>query len=104
MNRIAVMDVDVEDTCLAEDISEEVADLLNADYNSREAVDEAVHDYLKPDLVGVFGANRKKFDGETLFEVVEFVLTDGSSIVLAEDCDGELMLLTSTGSPSKYRH
>ena len=104
MNRIVVMVAEVEDTFLAEDIAEEVAVLLSGDFNSREDLDEAVHDYLKPDLVGVFGTNQKKMHGETLFEVVEFVLTDGSSIVLAEDCDGELMLLTSMGSPSKYRH
>ena len=65
---------------------------------------QAIHDYLAEDLVGFHGSNRRTMNGELFFDVVEFTLKDGSSVVVAEDSEGDIHVLTTSGSPSNYRH
>ena len=89
---------------LAHQIGDELVDLADADYESREELDEAIHDYLAEDLVGFHGSNRRTMNGELFFDVVEFTLKDGSSVVVAEDSEGDIHVLTTSGSPSNYRH
>ena len=89
---------------LAAQIGDELADLVDVDYETREELNEAVHDHLADDLVGFHGSNRRTMNGEMFFDVVEFTLKDGSSVVVAEDCEGDIRIMTTSGSPSPYRH
>lgn len=90
---------------LATEYEEEIAEMLTkAEYETRADLDEAVHDHLEEDLLGFFGASKRFLNGILFFDVVEFTLTDGSSIVIAEDHEGDVSLFTSDGSPSSMRH
>ena len=100
MSAVLTTDVDT----LAFQIGDELVDLADADYESREELDEAIHDYLADDLIGFHGSNRRTLNGELFFDVVEFTLKDGSSVVIAEDDEGDIRIMTTSGSPSPYRH
>lgn len=90
---------------LADEYEEEIAEMLTeVEYETRADLDEAVHDYLEEDLMGFFGASKRFLNGIVFFDVVEFTLTDGSSIVIAEDHEGDVSLFTADGSPSFLRH
>lgn len=90
---------------LADEYEDEIAEMLiEVEYDTRADLDEAVHDYIEDDLLGFFGASKRFLNGIVFFDVVEFTLTDGSSLVIAEDHEGDISLFTADGSPSSMQH
>ena len=90
---------------LAEDLHYDLSQFLDdTDFDDREELDEALHEFLEEDLIGIFGASKRMVEGALYFDVLEFTLKDGSSIVVAEDCEGGIRFFSMGVAPQHVRH
>ena len=86
---------------LASDLANILADL---ELEDRDEVDEAALDFLREFSIGFFKVPRRVLNGRPFVDVLEFTLSDGSAIVLAEAAHGGIAIFTSRGSPSHHLH